>query len=100
MAAVRPEMTGRKPRGPRQEKQTEPVAARAPPAAERLVYTVPEAGRLLGLSRNGSYEAAKRGDIPTIRMGVSCWCQNDGSTSSSSAMTNAHVPTKLRTPHS
>ena len=36
---------------------------------ERLVYTVPEAGRLLGLSRNGSYEAAKRGDIPTIRIG-------------------------------
>jgi excisionase family DNA binding protein len=61
-------MTGRKPRGPRQEKH-EPAAARAPPAAERLVYTVPEAGRLLGLSRNGSYEAAKRGDIPTIRMG-------------------------------
>ena len=69
MAAVRPEMTGRKPCGPREEKPTEPDAARAPPAAERLVYTVPEAGRLLGLSRNGSYEAAKRGDIPTIRMG-------------------------------
>jgi excisionase family DNA binding protein len=33
------------------------------------VYTVPEAGRLLGLSRNGAYEAAKRGDIPTIRVG-------------------------------
>jgi excisionase family DNA binding protein len=30
---------------------------------------VPEAGRLLGLSRNASYEAAKRGDIPTIRIG-------------------------------
>jgi len=33
------------------------------------VYTVPEAGRLLGLSRNGSYAAAKRGDFPTIRVG-------------------------------
>jgi excisionase family DNA binding protein len=36
---------------------------------ERLVYTVPEAGRLLGLGRNAAYEAAKRGDIPTLRMG-------------------------------
>jgi excisionase family DNA binding protein len=34
-----------------------------------LVYDVPEAGALIGLSRNGSYEAAKRGDIPTIRIG-------------------------------
>jgi excisionase family DNA binding protein len=37
--------------------------------SDRLVYTVPEAGRLLGLGRNAAYEAAKRGDIPTIRMG-------------------------------
>jgi excisionase family DNA binding protein len=36
---------------------------------KRLVYEVPEAGALLGLSRNASYEAAKRGDIPTIRIG-------------------------------
>jgi excisionase family DNA binding protein len=36
---------------------------------ERLVYTVPEAGALLGLNRNASYDAAKRGDIPTIRIG-------------------------------
>jgi hypothetical protein len=39
------------------------------PRAERLVYTVPEAGRLLGLGRNASYDAAKRGDIPTLRIG-------------------------------
>src|SRR5215472_16263727 len=32
--------------------------------------SVPECGRLyFGLSRNASYEAAKRGDIPTIRIG-------------------------------
>jgi hypothetical protein len=32
--------------------------------------SVPEAGRLyFGLCRNGSYDAAKRGDIPTIRIG-------------------------------
>ena len=35
-----------------------------------LTLTVPEAGkRYFGLSRNGSYEAAKRGDIPTIKIG-------------------------------
>jgi excisionase family DNA binding protein len=38
-------------------------------ADKRLVYEVPEAGALLGLGRNASYEAAKRGDIPTIRIG-------------------------------
>ena len=32
--------------------------------------TVPDAGRLFfGLGRNASYEAAKRGDIPTIVIG-------------------------------
>jgi len=41
----------------------------APKADKRLTYDVPEAGALMGLSRNASYEAAKRGDIPTIQMG-------------------------------
>ncbi len=37
---------------------------------DRAVMSVwPEAGRKLGLSRNSSYEAAARGDIPTIRIG-------------------------------
>jgi hypothetical protein len=32
--------------------------------------TVPEAGRkYFGLGKNGSYDAAKRGDIPTIKIG-------------------------------
>ena len=31
--------------------------------------SVPEAGRWLGIDRNASYEAARRGDIPTIRIG-------------------------------
>jgi hypothetical protein len=32
--------------------------------------TVPEAGRVyFDLGRNSSYEAARRGDIPTIRIG-------------------------------
>ena len=34
-----------------------------------LTYLVPEAGEMLGLTRNASYAAAKRGDIPTIRIG-------------------------------
>ncbi|MGY4237309.1 hypothetical protein ACVIIW_006256 [Bradyrhizobium sp. USDA 4449] len=32
--------------------------------------SVEEVGRIIfGLSRNGSYDAAKRGDIPTIKIG-------------------------------
>jgi excisionase family DNA binding protein len=65
VAASRPGTTRRKPR----DRDEPDHAGAAPPADERLVYTVPEAGRLLGLSRNGSYEAAKRGEIPTIRIG-------------------------------
>jgi hypothetical protein len=36
---------------------------------QRLLDTVPEAERLLGLGRNAAYDAAKRGDIPTLRIG-------------------------------
>lgn len=36
---------------------------------ERKTTTVPEAGKVLGLSRNAAYRAAKRGDIPTVRIG-------------------------------
>ncbi len=36
----------------------------------RKTMSVPEAGDIYyGLSRNGSYEAARRGDIPTIQVG-------------------------------
>jgi hypothetical protein len=31
--------------------------------------SVPEAGAEIGLGRNASYEAAKRGEIPTLRIG-------------------------------
>ena len=31
--------------------------------------SVPEAGRLLGLGKNGSYAAAGRGEIPVLRFG-------------------------------
>jgi len=37
---------------------------------EPLTLSVPEAGRIyFGLSRQASYYAAARGDIPTIRIG-------------------------------
>ena len=36
---------------------------------EKLVYTVEEAGALLGLGRSGAYDAVRRGDLPTIRIG-------------------------------
>jgi excisionase family DNA binding protein len=35
----------------------------------RLTMTVEEAGRLLGIGRNLAYEAARRGEIPTVRLG-------------------------------
>jgi Helix-turn-helix domain len=35
-----------------------------------LTMSVPQAGKkYFGLSRNGAYDAAKRGDLPTIRIG-------------------------------
>ena len=38
--------------------------------AQPKTLTVPEAGKLyFDLGRNASYEAARRGDIPTIRIG-------------------------------
>lgn len=36
---------------------------------ERLTYDVPEAGAKAGLGRNASYDAARRGDMPTIKIG-------------------------------
>lgn len=39
------------------------------PATKPRTYSVPEAGRMANLGKNASYEAAKRGEIPTIRFG-------------------------------
>ena len=36
---------------------------------ERLTYNVVEASRILGLSRNATYLACLRGDIPSLRIG-------------------------------
>lgn len=39
-------------------------------ALSRPTISVPDAGRLFyGLARNASYDAARRGDIPTVEIG-------------------------------
>jgi excisionase family DNA binding protein len=37
--------------------------------SEPLTLTVDEAAKLLGVSRGTAYEAARRGQLPTIRLG-------------------------------
>ncbi len=37
--------------------------------SERLTMDVPKAGKKLGLGRNAAYEAAHRGEVPTIKIG-------------------------------
>ena len=36
---------------------------------ERRTYTVPEAAAILGIGRAAAYEAVRRGDVPSIRIG-------------------------------
>jgi excisionase family DNA binding protein len=36
-----------------------------------LVYSIEEASKILGIGRNLTYDAARRGEIPTIRIGKS-----------------------------
>ena len=43
--------------------------SKRPPANDALTVSVPAAGKLLGLGRNAAYEAAARGEIPSIRIG-------------------------------
>jgi excisionase family DNA binding protein len=35
----------------------------------KLTYTIPEAAKLIGLSRNQGYELARRGELPIVKMG-------------------------------
>jgi excisionase family DNA binding protein len=37
--------------------------------AARRTYSVAEAGKLLGIGRNQTYDAIKRGEVPAIRIG-------------------------------
>jgi hypothetical protein len=36
---------------------------------EPLTLSIPDAGALAGLAKNGSYAAARRGEIPVIKFG-------------------------------
>jgi excisionase family DNA binding protein len=36
---------------------------------QKLTLSVPEAGRALGIGRTAAYEAARTGQLPTIRIG-------------------------------
>jgi excisionase family DNA binding protein len=43
--------------------------------SEAKTQTVEEAAKELGIGRNQAYAAARRGEIPTIRIGTSAfWC--------------------------
>ena len=42
---------------------------RLPDPVVQPVMTVEQAGAAFGLGRSGAYEAARRGDFPTIRLG-------------------------------
>ena len=38
---------------------------------ERLTCSVPEAAKILGISRSAGYEAARTGELPVMRFGCS-----------------------------
>jgi excisionase family DNA binding protein len=39
------------------------------PHTQRLVYSVAEAGEILGISRAFAYELVSRGELPVVRLG-------------------------------
>jgi hypothetical protein len=68
MTTIDPGVTGKqRPGGLR---KTARHKARAPPPEEQETMSVPAAGKkYFGLSKNASYSAAARGEIPTIQIG-------------------------------
>jgi hypothetical protein len=54
---------------PEQDMGARPESVTLPDPREEPTISVPRAGAILGLSRPSSYDAAKRGDIPTLRIG-------------------------------
>jgi excisionase family DNA binding protein len=42
---------------------------RSPDSDSRWTFTVEEAAKLLGVSRGSAYEAVRRGELPSIRVG-------------------------------
>ena len=45
------------------------IGAASAAGEERLVYSVAEAGALLGISRAFAYDLVARGELPVIRLG-------------------------------
>lgn len=45
------------------------AAGATAPLGDRLVFTVEEAAKVLGISRSFAYEAVQRGDIPSMHIG-------------------------------
>lgn len=54
---------------PRRTPQVGRASGAVAPVADRLTLTVEEAAALLGISRAFAYEAVRRGEIPSIRIG-------------------------------
>jgi hypothetical protein len=68
MSSLNAEITGRRRSGGAQARQSR-KKARAPPEFP-LTLSVPEAGRrYFDMSKNASYAAAARGEIPTVKVG-------------------------------
>ncbi len=45
------------------------LTGQPPQPPHPATMTIPEAAKLLGISRSGAYRAVARGEIPTIRIG-------------------------------
>jgi hypothetical protein len=66
LSLVEPGVTGRKAISDRKRKKK---SQKHPSEQGTHAYSVPQAGRMIGLSRGASYAAAKVGQIPTERFG-------------------------------
>jgi hypothetical protein len=62
-------MRGKKPRARPPKKVRRPAETISRRVRKRFFYSVPEAGKLVGLNRIASYRAAKRGQMPVERFG-------------------------------
>ena len=63
-------------KAPRKSKSQQPKLRRRKPKQQPKIsrgphgLTIPEAGAMIGLGRNASYEAAKAGQIPVLEFGA------------------------------
>jgi hypothetical protein len=69
--SIQPGVTGRKSVSGGRRKKFRNKSGKDPPPSERgtHAYSIPQAGRMIGLSRGASYDAAKKGEIPTQQYG-------------------------------